>query len=519
MMNNVIGSEILKIFQYVYVIDVVNDKVYSFSNGEVVTTSTFFDFMQSMTPLIHPNDVNNYFDNLSIQNIEKNNGKIIFDYRAKDNDGFVKYTNFSKIFTADDNKLVISASFKNEKNEDNTEFEQLKSRLSGMSFKVSDVIFKLYNALDVSLNEKTSDYIKTLLGQLINEFPEFDKQVQNDMISQVNRVKQSLIIIDDDAITRSLIKKTFKDEYDILMATNGQEAIDKFEEVGFANIVGIFLDILMPVVDGFGVLEYLKEKNVLSKIPVITISGAEDKATRQKVYQYNIADLLEKPFNLEIIKYRTKNLINLYMTSSSLNSMVLSQHTELLEIINRVVDSYKSDNNKSILKVREYFEIILKQVIMDYPEYKLEDYIVSKLLDASILYNVGIYILPKEMGKNGYYTKDEIELIKKHPVYASYIAKNYLSQNMDNELVKLSTNLLFNYYENYDGSGYPNGISGDNIPIYSQCLALAIWVYDIQSKNPGIDDNKIIELANKKSGTKYNPKLIDTLPIIINMLK
>ena len=275
----------------------------------------------------------------------------------------------------------------------------------------------------------------------------------------------------------------------------------------------------MPVVDGFGVLEYLKEKNVLSKIPVITISGAEDKVTRQKVYQYNIADLLEKPFNLEIIKYRTKNLINLYMTSSSLNSMVLSQHTELLEIINRVVDSYKSDNNKSILKVREYFEIILKQVIMDYPEYKLEDYIVSKLLDASILYNVGIYILPKEMGKNGYYTKDEIELIKKHPVYASYIAKNYLSQNMDNELVKLSTDLLFNYYENYDGSGYPNGISGDNIPIYSQCLALAIWVYDIQSKNPGIDDNKIIELANKKSGTKYNPKLIDTLPIIINMLK
>lgn len=60
MMNNVIGSEILKIFQYVYVIDVVNDKVYSFSNGEVVTTSTFFDFMQSMTPLIHPDDVNNY---------------------------------------------------------------------------------------------------------------------------------------------------------------------------------------------------------------------------------------------------------------------------------------------------------------------------------------------------------------------------------------------------------------------------------------------------------------------------
>ena len=79
MMNNVIGSEILKIFQYVYVIDVVNDKVYSFSNGEVVTTSTFFDFMQSMTPLIHPDDVNNYFDNLSIQNIEKNNGKIIFE--------------------------------------------------------------------------------------------------------------------------------------------------------------------------------------------------------------------------------------------------------------------------------------------------------------------------------------------------------------------------------------------------------------------------------------------------------
>ena len=58
----------------------------------------------------------------------------------------------------------------------------------------------------------------------------------------------------------------------------------------------------MPVMDGFGVLNYLREKNILSKIPVVIISGTEEKETRQKVYKYNIADMLEKPFNLEIIK-------------------------------------------------------------------------------------------------------------------------------------------------------------------------------------------------------------------------
>lgn len=518
-MDNSVVEEIEKLFQYVYIIDVMNDKVYSYSNGELITTFTFFDFMQSITPLIHPDDVNKYFDNVSIQNIEKNKGQIIFDYKIKEDNTFINYTNISKEFVVDNNKLVISASFKNETLEDNSKIDTLKSRLDSMTFKVSDVIFKLYNALDVSLNDKTSEYIKTLLGQLINEFPEFNNQLQNDIISQVNRVRETLIIIDDDLITRNLIKKTFKDEYEILMASNGKEAIDKFEEIGFTNIVGIFLDILMPIVDGFGVLDYLKEKNVLSKIPVIAISGAEDKDTRQRVYQYNIADLLEKPFNLDIIKYRTKNLINLYMTSSSLNSMVLSQQNELLRVVNRIVDSYKIDNKDNIFKVRKYFEIIIKEVIVNYPEYKIEDYIVDKLLDAVTLYNIGIYILPRQIGKSGYYTKEEIELIKKHTLYATYIAKNYFSQNMDNELTKLSTNLLLNYYENYDGSGYPNGISNGNIPFYSQCLALSVEIYDIQSKNPDISDEEILAILKEKSGIKYEEKFIDALPMIINVLK
>lgn len=518
--ENLINEELITFFSSIYIIDIQSDKVYVFKDKIIDKELTFFDFMQQISPIIHPEDLNDYFDNLSISKLEYNNGSVSYKYRVKENDAFVEYINYAKLFILGNSKIVVSASIKNNEKEDsNDELELIKIKLNNIAFRISDVVLKIYNALDISNNENTREYIKVLLEQLIKEFPEFNYQMEKEMTSQVSRGKDTLMIIDDDIMTRNLIKKTFSDQYEIIMATNGKEALDIFENIGFNNIVGIFLDIMMPIMDGFAVLDYLQQKNILSKIPVITISGAEDKKTRQKVYQYNIADLLEKPFNLEIIKYRTKNLINLYRTSSSLNNMILSQHTDLFNIINGIVDSYIYDNKNRIERVRKYVEVLMKQVSNDYPEYQMLEYQINKIVKSVDLYNIGIYLLPRTLGKSGNLSKEEIELVKKHPIFASDIVKSYMLQFRDDELYKYSSNMILSCYENYDGSGYPYGLSKEQIPIYSQVLSLAIELDEIISKDKNIENEKILQLIKEKENKKYNPKIVATLPKVIDMIK
>ena len=514
-----IHSEILNCFNSIHVINIDLDKVYTYNiiDGKINNTSSvsFFDFMQDMSSKIEPNDVNGYFDSISANKIEKNNGIVVYNYKIKENDKYKKCINISKLITNQDGKIVISASmYDNSIDHENTELNDLKVKFSNVTNRVSDIILKIFNALDSnSLNMNTSNYITTLLQELVKEFPEFDKELEKNMISQVSKTQNALLIVDDDPMTRNLIKKTFNDKYEIIMATNGKEAMETLDRIGFDNIVGIFLDLMMPVVDGFAVLEYLRNKNVLSKIPVIIISGTEEKETRQKVYKYNIADLLEKPFNLDIIKYRTKNLINLYKTSNALNNMVFSQHNDLMSIIKEIEKSYKYDNKSDFDNIKKYFDIIIKQVLNDWPEYRLSDYEINNIKKSIEFYNIGLYLLPRYLGKNGNISKEEVEIIKKHPILGSKIVSKILVTTKDEYLIDCATKLTSMCYERYDGSGYPEGISGDNIPFWIQCVSLSIDINVALKQN--IDMNVFIQ----KSSAKFNPKIIDSLKKVIEQLK
>ena len=516
--SNIISNEIAKEFNDIYVIDVTLDKVYSYVSlkEELVLSETlsFFDFMQKMTAVIHPDDLNGYFDNLSSHKIEKNNGMCFYKYRVKENDNYRKCINISKVLPNEMGNIVLATSlFDNSPDSDKTKFNELETKLSSISNRISEVILKIYNALDsTSINSNTSNYITVLLEELIKEFPEFNKEFEKNILSQVNKVNNTLLIIDDDPMTRNLIKKTFNDDYEIIMATNGKEATDTLEKIGFDNIVGIFLDILMPVMDGFGVLEYLRKQNILSKIPVVIISGTEEKETRQKVYKYNIADMLEKPFNLEIIKYRTKNLINLYKTSNSLNDMVFSQHNDLMDIVEEIIKSYKYDNREDILNIKNYFNSIVGQVLNDWPEYHLSEYELSKIMDSIDFYNIGLYVLPKNALRRENLNEESIKLIRNHPNIGSKIITRVLAKDRDSDLLNYSNKIVLMCHERYDGSGYPNGLKEEQIPFWVQCISMAMEINRLLKSNKSLNEI-IIGLQNK-----FNPKIIESLKKIVNSI-
>ena len=121
--------------------------------------------------------------------------------------------------------------------------------------------------------------------------------------------EQQILIVDDETVNREILKTMFE-EYDRLEAENGREAIEKI--AGSRNLVLILLDISMPVLSGFDVLEYMKEHKLLEKIPVILITGETVIDSEDKAYSYGAADVIHKPFYPHIVKKRSQNIIDLY---------------------------------------------------------------------------------------------------------------------------------------------------------------------------------------------------------------
>ena len=115
--------------------------------------------------------------------------------------------------------------------------------------------------------------------------------------SEVNSDKKVLLIADDSPVITKFFKKLFQDEYEVLVASNGIEAIDIVEQYKDKNLIGFFCDLMMPEMDGYEVLEYFKNNNLFEKVPVSVISGEDSQDGVMKATSYGIVDMLQKPFN------------------------------------------------------------------------------------------------------------------------------------------------------------------------------------------------------------------------------
>lgn len=516
-------DEILKsssnLFSNYYVIDVINDKVLEYDKNYIlIREESFYNYVENIKKIIHNEDVNKYFDYISLKKLEeeKNRGNNLINcnYKKVVNNNYKEYSSFIKLFEKDNSKYIIifETDLVLEKDNNNINNSNDLEKIKIISDRVSDSIFKIFNTINV-IDEKTEifqiksafDYITNILNNLVKDVPELNKGLENQMISEVNKNKPTLLIADDDLMTRNLIKKAFADEYEILMASNGQIAIDILEKNNNKsntevrdNIVGIFLDLAMPVLDGFAVLEYLKLNNILNKIPVIIISAAEEKETRQRVYQYRIADMIEKPFNLELIKYRTDNFINLYKTSNSLDELISKNNNNINSLVANIRDSYLKDNEVKINYIKKISNFFLNKLIVEYPDYRINSDMINKIITASTYYDIGTYLLPRNMDKTS------LDYFKHTDIGCEYI-EGVLKNILDKDIYNYAIEICKYHHEKYDGSGVHH--LSNNIPIYIQVIILAIDCSEMFVNKKTLVElyNNIVDEKNKK----YNPVIID----------
>ncbi len=511
-------------------IDVFNDSVTSYvlvqGNFTVKEKKTFTEYLEWLKTNTEEQYFKSFMNAISIPKLEeeRKNGKekVTLNYKTLNNK---TYNITSMLINNENGSAVLVLKTKEHEVNSNNKVEQ-EIKFNSLIDSLSDAIIKVQNAfnLDDKSNIKNlGDYINSVFSVLTSNYPELKKSLNKTYANVSSRKEDVILIVDDDMVTRNMIKKVFDGTYNIVTANNGKEALEYLkenEDKGFNSsadhIIGIFLDLTMPVLDGFAVLEYLSKKNYLTKLPVIIISGDYEKETKARVYNYNIADMLEKPFDFEVVKHRIGNFINLYKSSNSLSNLVSDQNEELKDLINPFVESYRYDYKDNIIRVNKYIKILANKVMEDYPEYNLNSDLIQKMADASAYYDVGFYSVPKMiLSKTKDFTKEEIEKIKSYPVFGAKMINYILSLTSDSLYKEYSINIAKYYHENYDGTGYPSGLLGDKIPLESQIASVCIMYNNLRRKSNEIAKDTIIS----KSGVMFNPKIVGSFMKVADLFE
>ena len=184
--------------------------------------------------------------------------------------------------------------------------------------------------------------------------------------------KQKILIVDDEEVNRAILEIMFQTEFEVIQASNGEEAIKQIEEN--PDIVLILLDIVMPVMDGFGVLEYMQSKELLEVKPVILITGETIRDSEDKAYSYGVADVIHKPFYPDIVERRAKNIIELYQNKHNMEVRLKEQENELraqqkliqennefmIDALSTVVEFRSLETGEHIRRIKYFTRILLK---------------------------------------------------------------------------------------------------------------------------------------------------------------
>lgn len=332
--------------------------------------------------------------------------------------------------------------------------------------------------------------------------------------------KQKILIVDDSEINRQMLAEMLKQDFDILEAASGEKCVDMLQEQG-GEISLILLDIIMPGMDGFDVLEYMNENHWIEEIPVIIISKDNSLASVTKAYKMGASEYIGRPFDAQVIYQRVYNVIKLYAKQRRLIALVTEQIYEkeknermLVDLLSQIVELRNGENGIHVRHVHILTEMLLEQLVQKTDRYKLtwSDQLV--ITTASALHDIGkIGINEKILNKKDALTEREKELLQAHTMLGAAMLKN-LDSYKEDELVKTAYEICRWHHERYDGSGYPDGLKGDEIPIAAQIVALAD-AYDklirdrVQSK--GISHKEAMEILLNERSSEFNPILLECL--------
>lgn len=331
--------------------------------------------------------------------------------------------------------------------------------------------------------------------------------------------RETILIVDDSAMNRMLLSDILSDTYNIIEAEDGEQAIAILQQHA-SEISIVVLDMVMPKVDGFGVLEAMNENRWIQFLPVVSISTESSPEFVERAYSLGVTDFINRPFDELIVIRRVSNTIKLYAKQRKLTNMVANEIFEkerngslMITILSHIVEFRNGESGMHVINIGTLTEILLNQISKKDDKYYLPYAERDLIVKASALHDIGKISIPEEvLNKPGKLTDEEFEAMKQHTVIGYQMLSDLGFQ--DEPLVKVSREITRWHHERYDGRGYPDGLKGDEIPLSAQIVSLAD-VYDALTSErvykPAFSHEKAVQMILNGECGAFNPLLLECL--------
>lgn len=329
-----------------------------------------------------------------------------------------------------------------------------------------------------------------------------------------------ILVVDDSEMNREMLSDMLSDDYDIIQAANGEEALNILKERVY-DIDLVLLDIIMPVIDGFGVLDIMKRYRWIDDTPVIMISTETSRSYIRKAFDMGVTDYIRRPFDSFVIHKRVSNTLMLYRKQKKLIGALEEQVYEneknnrmMINVLAHIVEFRNGESGMHVHHIKQLTAILLQKLIEKTDKYHLTENDMLLISTASSLHDIGkISIDDKILNKPGKLTAEEFEIMKTHSVIGAQMLYE-LHSTHSYPLFDKAYEICRWHHERYDGRGYPDGLKGEEIPISAQVTALSD-VYDALTSDrcykKAYTHEKAMEMILDGQCGAFNPLLLRCL--------
>jgi len=335
----------------------------------------------------------------------------------------------------------------------------------------------------------------------------------------VSLKRHRVLIVDDIVANIDILLETLKDEYTVIVATNGKKALKLASRKPQPDI--ILLDIMMPEMDGFEVCSRLKADNSTKNIPVIFVTTLTQSSDEAKGLELGAVDYIAKPIHPQLLKARIFNHLELKVHKDNLEELVYERTKELklakeatIEAMGIVAENRDPETGGHIQRTKNYMKVLAKELAFN-PKYKdrLSKDMIELLYSSAPLHDIGkVAISDKILLKSTKLNSSEFEKMKEHTTIGEATIEIVQTKVGKNEFLETAKMMAVSHHEKYDGSGYPRGLKGDDIPLCGRLMALAD-VYDAlisrRTYKEPISHSKVVEIIKNDSGTHFDPDIVD----------
>lgn len=359
---------------------------------------------------------------------------------------------------------------------------------------------------------------KSSKNRVVSEWNE-NKQITSSLNERDDN-KPLVLVVDDSDMNRFLLSQILLDDYNVIEACDGVEATQIIQD-HFKELSIVLLDIVMPRMDGFGVLKFMNANDLIQDLPVIMISSMDEDSVIRRCYELGISDYVRRPFSADVVGKRVYNIVRLYQRQRNLQREIREQIEEreknsrvVTSIISHVVENRNGESGPHVIHVEQITEIILNRLTELTDMYKLSKEDKKQISLASALHDIGkIGIDEKILNKPGKLTEEEYEIMKTHTTIGA-IMIHQVKMEEDDTLIQFAYEICRWHHEKWDGRGYPDGLKGNYIPISAQVVSIAD-VYDAlvseRVYKKAYSHEKAIEMIINGECGEFNPVLIQCL--------